>query len=55
MSAQFSDAAREEVADIVIRTDGTRDELEEKIDRLADELKARAAGSHAPLLPHSPF
>jgi dephospho-CoA kinase len=43
MSAQFSDAAREEVSDIVIRTDGTREELEEKIDRLADELRVRAA------------
>lgn len=42
MSAQFSDAAREEVSDIVIRTDGTREELEGKIDRLADELRARA-------------
>ena len=47
MSAQFSDAAREEVSDIVIRTDGTREELEEKIDRLADELRARAADEGA--------
>lgn len=47
MSAQFSDAAREEVSDIVIRTDGTREELEEKIDRLADELRARAADGGA--------
>ncbi len=43
MAAQFSDAAREEVSDIVIRTDGTREELEGKIERLADELRARAA------------
>jgi len=47
MSAQFSDAAREEVSDIVIRTDGTLEELEEKIDRLADELRARAADAGA--------
>jgi dephospho-CoA kinase len=45
MSAQFPDAAREEVADIVIRTDGTFEELEEKIDRLADELRARQRAS----------
>ncbi len=47
MSAQFSDAAREEVSDIVIRTDGTREELEEKIDRLAEDLRARAADAGA--------
>ncbi len=47
MSAQFSDAAREEVSDIVVRTDGTREELEAKIDRLADELRARAADGGA--------
>ena len=47
MSAQFSDAAREEVSDIVVRTDGTREELEEKIDRLANELRARAADEGA--------
>lgn len=47
MAAQFSDAAREEVSDIVIRTDGTREELEGKIDRLADELRARAADAGA--------
>lgn len=47
MSVQFSDAAREEVSDIVIRTDGTREELEEKIDRLAEELRARAADAGA--------
>ena len=40
MSAQFPDAAREEVADIVIRTDGTLEELEERINGLADELRA---------------
>ncbi len=43
MSAQFSDAAREEVSDIVIRTDGTKEELEPKIDALAAELRERAA------------
>jgi dephospho-CoA kinase len=47
MSAQFSDAAREEVSDIVVRTDGTREELEEKIDHLADELRARASDEGA--------
>ncbi len=47
MSAQFSDAAREEVSDIVIRTDGTREELEDKIDRLAEDLRARAADAGA--------
>jgi dephospho-CoA kinase len=47
MAAQFPDAAREELADIVIRTDGTREELEEKIDRLAGELRARAADAGA--------
>jgi dephospho-CoA kinase len=47
MAAQFPDAAREEVSDIVVRTDGTREELEDKIDRLADELRARAADGGA--------
>lgn len=47
MTAQFSDAAREEVSDIVVRTDGTREELEEKIDRLAEDLRARAADAGA--------
>ncbi|HEX7614217.1 MAG TPA: dephospho-CoA kinase [Thermoanaerobaculia bacterium] len=42
MSAQFSDAAREEVADIVIRTEGTKEELLEKVDALAIELRAIA-------------
>ncbi|MFI5198403.1 MAG: dephospho-CoA kinase [Thermoanaerobaculia bacterium] len=42
MAAQFSDAAREEVSDIVVRTDGTREELEGKIDTLACELRSRA-------------
>jgi dephospho-CoA kinase len=42
MAAQFSDAAREQVSDIVVRTDGTREELEGKIDTLACELRSRA-------------
>ena len=42
MAAQFSDAAREQVSDIVVRTDGTKEELEPKIDELARELKKRA-------------
>lgn len=41
MAAQFSDSAREEVSDIVIRTDGTREELEGKIDSLARDLRLR--------------
>ena len=45
MSAQFSDAAREEVADIVIRTEGTKEELLKRVDALARELKERAGGS----------
>ncbi len=44
MSAQFSDAAREEVADIVIRTEGTKEDLLKKVDELAKELKGRAGG-----------
>lgn len=39
MSAQFSDAAREEVADIVLHADGTKEELLEKVDALAAELR----------------
>jgi len=42
MSAQFSDAVREEVADIVIRADGTKEELLRKVDDLAAELRALA-------------
>ena len=45
MSAQFTDAAREEVADIVIRTEGTKEELLTKVDELAKELKARAGSA----------
>jgi dephospho-CoA kinase len=45
MSAQFSDAAREEVSDIVIRADGTKEDLLERVDELARELKGRAGGS----------
>jgi dephospho-CoA kinase len=47
MAAQFSDAAREEVSDIVIRTEGTKEELLTKVDELAARLKAEAA-----TLPH---
>ncbi|MDL2718620.1 MAG: dephospho-CoA kinase [Acidobacteriota bacterium] len=42
MSAQFTDAAREEVSDIVIRTEGMKEELLTKVDELAAELRARA-------------
>ncbi len=42
MAAQFSDAAREEVSDIVIRTEGTKEELLTKVDELAARLKAEA-------------
>jgi dephospho-CoA kinase len=45
MSAQFSDAAREEVSDIVIRADGTKEDLLKRVDELATELKGRAGGS----------
>jgi dephospho-CoA kinase len=45
MSVQFSDAAREEVADIVLHADGTKEELLKKVDELARELKGRAGGS----------
>jgi dephospho-CoA kinase len=54
MAAQFSDAAREEVSDIVVRTDGTREELEGKIDSLARELRSRADALRA-RRGHSPF
>ncbi|MGA7992948.1 MAG: dephospho-CoA kinase [Thermoanaerobaculia bacterium] len=47
MAAQLPDESREEVSDIVVRTDGTREELEVKIDALADELRARAADAGA--------
>lgn len=45
MAAQFSDAAREEVSDIVIRADGTKEELLKRVDELARDLKGRAGGS----------
>jgi dephospho-CoA kinase len=48
MAAQFSDAAREEVSDIVVRTDGTREELEGKIDALAADLRQRAKDGAIP-------
>jgi dephospho-CoA kinase len=45
MAAQFSDAAREEVSDIVLRADGTKEDLMKRVDALARELKGRAGGS----------
>lgn len=45
MSAQLSDAEREQVADIVLHADGTKEELLERVDGLARELKGRAGGS----------
>jgi len=45
MAAQFSDAAREEVSDIVIRADGTKEDLLKRVDELARELKGRAGSS----------
>jgi dephospho-CoA kinase len=45
MAAQFSDAAREEVSDIVIRADGTKEDLLRRVDELARELKGRAGSS----------
>lgn len=45
MAAQFSDAAREQVADIVIRADGTKEDLRKRADSLARELRGRAGGS----------
>jgi dephospho-CoA kinase len=45
MSAQFSDAAREEVSDIVIHADGAKEDLLKRVDELARELKGRAGGS----------
>jgi len=45
MSAQFSDVAREEVADIVLHADGTKEELLKKVDELARDIKGRAGGS----------
>jgi dephospho-CoA kinase len=47
MSAQISDAVREEVADIVLHADGTKEELLKKVDALAAELRA-IAGKQAP-------
>jgi dephospho-CoA kinase len=46
MAAQFSDAAREEVADVVLHADGAKEELLGKVDALAVELKriAQSAG-----------
>jgi dephospho-CoA kinase len=45
MSAQFSDPVREEVADMVLHADGTKEELLKKVDELAKELRA-IAGRH---------
>ncbi len=42
IDAQMRDAEREKAADIVLRTDGTKEELIEKVDDLAARLKAMA-------------
>ncbi len=44
ISAQFPDAAREEVADVVLRSQGPKEDLLKKVDELAARLKARASG-----------
>jgi dephospho-CoA kinase len=49
MSAQLPDAEREKAADIVLHADGTKEELLEKVDALAVELRkiAQSAGRRA--------
>ncbi len=44
IAAQMRDAERERAADIVLRSDGTKEELTEKVDALAGKLKEMAAG-----------
>ena len=44
IAAQMPDGERETAADIVLRSDGTKDELMEKVDALARRLKAMVAG-----------
>lgn len=44
IAAQIQDAERERAADIVLRSDGTKDELLEKVDALARRLKEMAEG-----------
>lgn len=43
IAAQLRDEERERAADIVLRTEGTKEELLSKVDALADRLKAMAA------------
>ncbi len=43
IAAQIRDEEREKAADIVLRSDGPKDELLEKVDELAARLKAMAA------------
>ncbi len=42
MAAQIPDVERERVADVVLKTDGAKDELLARVDELADRLKAEA-------------
>lgn len=44
IASQLRDAEREKAADIVLHSDGTKDKLMEKVDALAQRLKAMAAG-----------
>ena len=44
IAAQLRDAERERAADIVLRSDGSKEELMAKVDALARKLKAMAAG-----------
>jgi dephospho-CoA kinase len=44
IGAQMRDVERERAADIVLRSDGTKEELMEKVDALVRRLKAMAAG-----------
>ncbi len=44
IAAQMRDAEREKAADIVLHSDGTKEELLEKVDELAARLKAMPDG-----------
>ncbi len=44
IAAQMRDVERERAADIVLRSEGTKEELMEKVDALVRRLKAMAAG-----------